>query len=246
MTAEGFALYSVLVRRLLDAALEVTVCGPACSDLRTALTDLGLCAWPRRITWIECDLVRAHRVRALVPGAIFGGLLGRGNIVGFLDGLGQELGHLGMRKEQAEVLEAVAVELTQNSLAHARGVWATVVALIEYRRRPPRIQIGLADAGPGVPNHLLQQFEHQRLTPFTDFTVLETVVTQALTGRSDARGGGFSRLAKRIVKDFGGVVLVRSGAGLVQIGGRIDGRPTGVRLGNGYGTQVRVTVPVTE
>jgi hypothetical protein len=245
MTAEGFALFSVLVRRLLDAARDVTVCRPACSDLRQALYDLGLYALPQRVTWVECAPVRARRVRALVPAAVFGGSLGRGNIGEFLDNLSRELAHVGAPRQQTELLEAAAVELTQNTRAHAGGAWATAVALIEHSRRPPRIQIGLADAGPGVANHLLQRIEHHGLAPFTDFTVLEAVMTMALTGRADGGGGGFSRLARRIINDFGGSVWIRSGAGLVQVGEGPHGRATGVRLGSGFGTQVRITIPMS-
>jgi hypothetical protein len=243
MSAEGFALFSVTVATLLEAGCEVIVCGPACSDLRQALADLAVGSWSRTVSWVECDVVSMRRVRALVPAAIFGGQLGQGNIGDFLDGLSRELNRLRTPTVQAELLEAVAVELTQNSRAHATGARVTVVALMEIRRRPRRIQIGLADAGPGIANHLLQRLEHEPLAPFTDFTVVETVLVHALTGRAGGHGGGFSRLAEKITKHHGGSVWVRSGEGLVRIGESRDGRSTGVRLGAGFGTQVRVTVP---
>jgi signal transduction histidine kinase len=244
MSAEGFAQFAVMVGTLLDGGCQVTILSPAWSDLQQALAELGLCSWPPTVSWVECDVVPTSRIQALVPAAIFGGPLGRGNIGEFLDGLSRELRRLNASKQPAELLEAAAIELTQNSHAYATGARVVVVALMEHRRRPRRIQIGLADAGPGISNHLLQRLEHERLAPFTDFTVVETVLAHALTGRVGGHGGGFSRLAERITKQHEGSVWVRSGEGLVRFGEGGGGRMSGVRLGAGFGTQVRVTLPI--
>jgi hypothetical protein len=89
------------------------------------------------------------------------------------------------------------------------------------------------------------QERHQTLGPFTDMTVIDAVFREGLSGRSPASrgGGGLSKLARTVVEDWQGEVWVRSGFGLVRLAGFEKGKSRGRRLGAGYGTQVRISLP---
>lgn len=241
-SADGLALFGVLGLHLSALGLRPIVCGPAMSDLALLLEATGLrgASWWER--WIETDTVPASRLRPLGRAGIFGGDLGRGSLDGFIAGLTEALHGIQIDAARADIIEAIAMDMIQNARAHTAGASGCVIAVVEHRRRPARVQIGTADSGLGIPAHLLRQTAYDDLVPFTDFTVVQAVLSHALTGRSGGDGGGFSRLAARIVENFGGEVCVRSGAGLLYL--RPGAPARGARLSVGWGTQVLVTIPV--
>lgn len=241
-TADGFALFGVAGLWLSAHGLRPIVCGPALRDLAlllevTGLRDAG--CWGR---WIENAPIGANRLRPLGRAGTFGGALGRGNLREFLSDLAAALRAIGTERERAHLIEAVAMDMMQNARAHAGNALGCVVALVEHRRRPARVQIGMADSGPGIPTHVLRQPAYSDLAPFSDLTVVGAVLNHALSGRAGGAGGGFARLATRIVQDFGGEVCVRSGAALVSLGPAAGA--CGVRLNTGWGTQVLVSMPI--
>jgi len=240
--ADGFAMFAVLGHHLQRSGREVIVCGPTLSDLTGFMIGSRMREAECWAHWIDVPQSRAIRIQPLGRAAIFGGSLGRGNLETFFSDLFDGLAGFGADNSVIELVEGVAVDLVQNALAHASDSVGCIAALIEHRRRPPRVQLGLADAGPGMPAHLLRLPMHDGLSPFTDYTVVEAILNHALSGRSGGSGGGFTRLARRITRELGGEVCVRSGAGLVQLRGME--RDRGGRLTTGWGTQVLLRVPV--
>ncbi len=244
-SAEGLAFFLVLIRRLRELRREIIVCAPTCSDVREAVASLEQEEDISGVQWVFDRPVRSRRIRTLGPPAVFGPGLGRANVSAFLSRFRDQLKELCTTKTPGELAEAVAMELVQNIGAHAGPTWACTMTLLEERRRPPRIQIGMADNGAGIALHVLQQPRHQSLAPFTDRAVVEAVLREALSGRDEPQGGGgFSRLARELTHKHGGDVWVRSGTALIHLPPGGSAHPRGASLSAGYGTQVRVTLPL--
>lgn len=245
VSAEGIAFFSVLVRYLLEIEVKVLVCSASCADIAEVLWETGLRSALSEVNWVPQPSVPSNRIRAIGHAAVLRGAEGRARASKFVNGLGNSLREFEFEGNAVGLAEAVAMELLQNVLEHSGDVWATAVSLVQHRRRPPWIQIGVADLGAGVAEHVLAQVRHQDLGQFSDLAVIQAVFSAALSGRaSGSGGGGLSMLVKDIVERHGGEAWVRSGSGLVgfSTGGKRWVRPT--HLTAGFGTQIRISFPV--
>ena len=185
----------------------------------------------------------SHRIIALCRAAVLRGSDRRKHGAQFVLDLEASLQRLGVDANAAALINAVALELLQNVLEHSGDVCATAVALLQHRRRPPVIQIGVGDLGVGIAENVLNEARYHDLGSFTDLTVVEAVFAAALSGRAaGGGGGGLSRLVKDIVNRYSGEAWIRSGAGLIGFTKKGQ-KGTGTHLNVGYGTQVRISVP---
>jgi hypothetical protein len=244
-SADGLAFFAVVMRVLREAGFHVVLCEPSDGDIALALDQSGLRSACKGLTWIPSSGSTTRRITAVTSAALFGGALGGGNVQEFSWKLDDALDQIGLSQRRAGLLSAVTTDLVQNVLAHAGGVNASVVALLHTRRRPPVVEIGVADAGLGIAASLLSQERHAWLMPMTDAAVAEVVFGRALSGRSaEAGGGGLSRLVRRLRDQCDATVLVRTGAALLDLSGPTSVKCTPQRLNCGWGTQVLVAVRV--
>lgn len=243
--ADGLAFFSVIIRALREANIGVILCEPSDGDIARALERSGLRSEYDDVAWVPCESSRPGRMEVMAPAGIFGGSLGRGNLKIFFSGLDDALDRTGMGEDRASLIGAAAIDLVQNVLAHAGAAHAAVVAAIYPRRRPPMIEIGIADGGIGMATHLLSEERYDWLIPYTDATIIRAVFSRALSGRSeDAGGGGFSLLVNRLRDEGDAYIRVRSGAGMVTLTGPGSRMATANRLVGGWGTQTLITVRV--
>jgi hypothetical protein len=244
-SADGLAFFAVLVRVLSSAGMQVVLCEPGDGDVARILDQSGLRAFYAGHVWIPCPCTPSRRTDVVAPAAVFGGSDGRGNAEQFVYQLDQALDEMRVDPRLACLLSGICVDLVQNVHSHAGGVQASAVSLQHSRRRPPVVEIGMADGGDGIAAHLLSQERHAWLTSFTDATVVEAVFGRALSGRGgEAGGGGLSRLIRRLRDDFDTTVVVRSGAGLLSFSGPSVQKCACHRLTCGWGTQTLISVRV--
>jgi hypothetical protein len=138
------------------------------------------------------------------------------------------------------------MELLQNAGTHATGAWVSVVAVVHSRRRPVVLEIGIADSGEGMPKSVLSGPRLRWLVPLCDASVLEAFVANGFTSRAADAGGGALRdvVLKFLAVVPGGVVLIRSGSALIRIDRALARSIRPTQLSYGFGTQVRLEIPL--
>lgn len=119
--------------------------------------------------------------------------------------------HIG-KAEAVATFEMVG-ELLENALEHSRCPSPTFAAAQVYAKSR-RLEVGVADAGIGVREHLTGNPKYAALR--TDATAIRWAFRPGVTGTACDRGDGLSNLVK-IAARYGGVLNMRSGQGIGEI-----------------------------
>lgn len=243
-TADGLAFFSALEATLRSLGVDVIVCGPADGDVAAALETSGIrgaCSGQ----WLVCPCNPPRRVEVVGRAALFPGSEGGSTVAEFALGLHRALAAMPVGPVSAGRLVAATVDLLQNVLSHSGATHACAIAQIYRRKRPPEIEIGIADNGQGIVTNVLGQVRHSRLHRYTDAGIASVVLTQGLSGRDEeAGGGGLTGLIKGLVDECGATVVVRSEAALVRFAPGC-GRAEPVHLSYGWGTQTLIRMRLT-
>jgi hypothetical protein len=108
----------------------------------------------------------------------------------------------------------------------------------------------MADDGVGVAMTLTDNRAHAWALHAHDATVAESVMQGALSRRTETAtgvnaAGGLGLLIERLRRECVGEVYLRSGLGLVHMaGGALLISPRKAYMNHGFGTQLRISVPV--
>lgn len=243
--ADGLAFFGVIVRELSARGVHVVVCEPADGDLAGALQNSGIRNAFSAIHWIPSDSGPARRVEVIAPAALFGctGSLQAPKVFAYQ--LHRALTAARVEPRRVERLVGAVVDLFQNILAHSDAEHACAVAVLHRRKRPPEIEVGIADGGRGIVTGVLMQERHHWLLPFTDAGVASAALTHGLSGRAEAEGGGaLTGLIRELLDDCGATVIVRSEAALLTLSPRRGGCVP-VHLSHGWGTQTLIRMRAT-
>jgi hypothetical protein len=152
--------------------------------------------------------------------------------------------------DHVNTLVALVIESVQNVRSHSAASAAAGSVVVLGRRRPPRLQVGIADNGIGIARALLSKGAKQSLAYFSDATVTDATLEAALSGRTEEgvaaeMGGGFSRLVREFVARTNGAVAIRSGSAFVTRGvPRMQTKRGKAHLTAGFGTQIRFELPL--
>lgn len=238
-TAEGVAMFAVLERRLIAAGVKVFVCAPSAASVAHVMDQTGVRAACVSTEWIACECTGRITIESLARAAIFGP--GTNDSVDtFSDDLASALHRPGLPRATTRAFMAVVHEVLHNVLSHSSADHAAAVALLFPSRHPAVAQVGVADDGIGISGHILAQPRHQWLGCFSDASVTETVLHEALSGRDSDTGGGMSFLVRRLLSDAESTVMVRSGSALLVLRNTAPGQYKKTALTFGGGTQFRI------
>ena len=243
--AEGAAYFRVLIEQLAALGIALIACAPSDAGLGAMFDGCGLMAEGPKVLWVPC--ARAGRTSCEALGGLVCFSRDRaGELPRFLDDLAGAVERLGCARPLRQAVMGAASELLGNVRSHAGATTAAAVATLLPRRRPRRLQLGVADDGVGIPASLLLQAAHQDLQIFSDGTVTQAVLGYHLSGRQAsstqlAGGGGLSRLFRRLLdQNAGSRVLLRSGSAFFEL---LDPDPRSWSMHHltaGSGTQVRL------
>jgi len=246
VSADGLAFAAVLLQALCALKTRV-ICCPAQDPHVSETLAHTFCAALRYkgVEWLPefADRADAKNPRVLLgPVYCFGGA--RGVSVGkAIDEAESALELAGWAR--VPELNDLIVEIAQNIGTHADASHAALCVLIDQRRRPPRLQVGVADDGVGIPTAMLSDPRYTWLQSYSPARANETVIVRQLSGRGADRGGGvLGELYGTLIAEAGATVTLRSGEGWVRIGGN-DRTPRRQSLTYGLGTQLLVELPLT-
>lgn len=243
-SADGLAFFLVIVRALRAIPVRVIVCAPDDGDIALALERGRIREACHGSEWLECKSGPARRLDVLATATVFGGSLGADPARAFMRNLNLAVSRIDVTPTRSRRLLAVTMELLQNVLTHAGAEHACAIALFRPRKRPPEIELGIADGGRGIPAGVLAQRRHASLWHLSDASVTGSALTQALSGRATEAGGGcLTDLVRALVSECEATITVRSGAGLVKVA------PGNTALGlerfaYGWGTQTLVRLRI--
>jgi hypothetical protein len=249
--AEGLSFLVVLAHALSARGVAIVMCEPELREVAVALDESGIRQHLPDVVWIPIQTAgEQRRARVLVPLIEFAGKRGTSAIAPFLSTLDAALSAQLVDVNRAALITATAMEVIQNVLAHADTEFAASIAVLHYRRRPPVITMGIADAGVGIGTSMLDHPRHAWMTAVADRGATSAVFGTALSRRdADQGGGGMVRIIRRLVEEAGATVLVRSGAACATI--RSDHTKKGgsalVSIAGhtvGWGTQTHVSIPI--
>lgn len=241
-TADGLALFAVAARELVSRGTSVVACGPGDGEIAGALHGTGLRDACEGVRWVACGAGAPRRLRVLGPASLFGTGADSGAHGRFVGQLYQALRMVQMEMDRVNRVVSTTVDLLQNVLAHSGAQHACAVALVHPRRRPPEVEVGIADGGRGIVSGVLSQERHSWLLSFTDGTVTSAALTHGLSGRAEDDGGGaLAGLIRGLIRECGATVVVRSGAALLRLNPP-DGRCAPCNLSCGWGTQTLIRV----
>lgn len=191
---------------------------------------------------------RKERVDVVLPIVRFSNdINGRIALAESLDTLQAALATRGLNDERLSRIMAVVNELTLNAIQHPLISDRVLVVLIDRRRRPPLLEIGLADDGPGIGATLVREARHAWVDLVSDRGATSATFGGNLSSRPlDEGGGGMTRAVQDLVRETQATVTVRSGGGRMILSpgktGALRSRSTGFT--HGWGTQIRVDVPL--
>jgi hypothetical protein len=147
------------------------------------------------------------------------------------------------------IVMSLAHDMLANVVEHAAASRMSAVAVLLARRRPPLIQIGVADDGRGIPSAMLDRGDYRGFGLLHDASVVHAVLARGLTRRVGGAGedgddgrGGLSAMIAALMPLLA-AVRVRSGAALVSATARSGWRRSA--LDHGHGSQMVVEVPLT-
>lgn len=245
VSADGLAFAAVLLQALRDRGIHVRCCPPHDPVVGAALAQSSCgalrgegIAWHAEPTG---TVSRTDPRHVLGPLHLFAGARGF-SLSTALDQIEGALNRAGWRS--VPMLPELLMEIAQNIRSHANARHAALCVVVERRRRPPRLQVGVADDGIGIPNSILNDPRHGWLDSFSPARATETVVMRQLSGRGADQGGGvLGDLYETLLAESGATVTLRSGAGWVRISGA-DRESRHESLTYGLGTQVLVELPL--
>lgn len=240
-SADGLAMLPVLVSALRERNVATVICAPASGGVGRLSEDMHLRALCGDCEWIADAASGNLGARPLAAAAAFASIGDRSDLERFIGQIEAVLPTLGGRYDEIEMVFALLNEALQNVRSHARAKRAAVTALLQTHRRPPRLEFGLADNGPGVSANVLAQERYAWLAAFTDASVTETVLDRQFTGRDDgAGGGGFGTLLKETLEQTSATVVLRTGAAHLNFSSAEPTRYRRTSLTYGFGTQLKI------
>lgn len=126
--------------------------------------------------------------------------------------------HVAAVKRLAQPFLLAVSELCGNAVEHGQGRTGCYVAAQRYRTGPS-LQLAIADLGIGIPEHLRQRYPDLK----DDGAAIMRATQEGVSGTGDQhRGYGFSQVIEEAAAadvPFG-VLIIRSGRGLVQVSQR--------------------------
>jgi len=225
-------------------------CQPGTQDLRSVVDQVVASTPTLSLEWLPSAAAESPaRISSAAEACVFGGG-SNAPIDSFCDSLSATLQQIGVAKRVRKAVMGITLEAFQNVLSHSEAAHAAATALVLRKRRPPAIQIGLADDGRTIATSVVGQSRHAWLGQFHDSNITELVLHSALTRRSShersAHGntetGGFGLIIKRLLLETRSSVLVRSGAALIKFDSSTPGEYERFSLDYGVGTQVRIEI----
>jgi hypothetical protein len=245
VSADGLAFAAVLCQALRARSIRV-LCIPPDETAVAAALGHSSCDALRvpGVEWRPREAIQLTSTAPYIPLGpvhLFAGTLGF-SIVAALDEVdgALERGGWPMVPELGELL----MEMAQNVRTHASASHAALSVVVHRRRRPPRLQVGMADDGIGIPNAVLDDPRHRWLESYSPSRATETVVTRQLSGRGAGRGGGvLGELYHTLLTQAGATITLRSREGWVQLTGT-SRTPRHESLSYGTGTQILVELPL--
>lgn len=246
ISADGLSFVAVLCQALLqrgiaihclpaeDPAVAAALAHPACAVLR----EPGIGWHPGQ----SAPLTASAPCIPIGKVQLFAGRHGS-NLTSALDEIAESL-ERGLWPAVPE-LDALLMETAQNVFTHARAENAALSVVVQRRRRPSRLQVGVADDGVGIPIAVLDEPRHGWLASCSPSRATEAVLTRRLTGRGVEKGGGvLGELYASLVAQAGATITLRSREGWVQVFGVDDVRHQSLTFG--VGTQLLVELPLVD
>jgi hypothetical protein len=244
-SAEGLALFGVVVRRLSEAAVRIIVIEPDFTDTQAAIAESRIVDGCGELDWVPSVASKRSSLRCCTRAAAFSGTANE-SVDDFYDGLSETLRAHDVPRPAVLGIMGTAMELLHNVLSHAGASHAAAAAFVLPRRRPPVLQLGIADDGIGIPSTVLRHPRHEWLNWFSDAGVMRAVIREQLSGREDTDhsletgGGGMARMIRRLLEETTSEVTLRSGSALIRLSSNDPDQYEIHRLTYGAGTQVRV------
>ena len=247
-SAEGLAFFAVLHGHLTTAGIQLIVCAPASKTVSLLLEQSGVHAYCGGGTWVPSTPARGVSCECVASAALFGPEANE-SVDKFCDDLSDTIKRLAVGRGPARAVTGTTYELLHNVLSHANAGHAAAAAILFSRKRPPVLQVGVADDGIGIAGAVLSHPRHEWLQSFHDASVTETVLNQTLSGRTttldSGTGGGVARIIKRLLRETTATVMFRSGAAMVTLRSTAPDRFEKTALTYGSGTQVRLELRLT-
>lgn len=244
-SAEGLALFGVVVRRLSEQAVRIIIVEPDFTDTQAAVAESRVIEECGGLDWVPSAASKRSILRCCTRAAAFSGAANE-SVDDFLDGLSDALQAHAVPPPGIRALMGTAMELLHNVLSHAGASHAAAAAFVLPRRRPPVLQLGIADDGIGIPSAVLRHPRHEWLNWFSDAGITRAVIRDQLSGRGDTEhgpeigGGGMARVIRRLLEETTSEVTLRSGSALIRLTSDDPDHYDVHRLTYGAGTQVRV------
>ncbi len=245
-SADGVALFQVVVRVLVGAGATVFILPPATCDMREIVDSPEMRASCEGAIWVDGACDDADRVLALGSVGSFSSSE-RGTSGAFCAGYELAMSRVAMPGDLRKLLNGIVWDVIQNVVCHAEASYAAILGLHFHRKRPGLLEIGVADDGRGMADALLDQPDHRWMDQFLDVSLLENLFRRNLSSRSgmsdsaSPASGGLGALLGILFSKAPVTVLVRSNRVLIQLAsdGSIRRSHT---LSCGVGTQLRIAI----
>jgi hypothetical protein len=239
--ADGLAFFPILSRLLIAAGAKVIACMPNNSNLASIVEKSDCVALAGEgISWIPG-----------VPG-VPGSYEPVAPVILLPNGKGQGLGALINCVEQRmrdigcsnviDLTSSLLVELIQNVQAHSDCTYAGIGTVLLKRRRPPVLQVGIADDGVGIAVNLLSQPRHAWLGQFCDATIAETTLAHEMSGREVGNGGSLGALMRKFLGETCSQVILRTGTAHLSMSSEAPDAYRTRSLTYGVGTQLLIEI----
>jgi hypothetical protein len=240
--ADGLAFFPVLTGLLVAANTDVICCMPDSSSLASIVGDAQC---PRlageKVRWISGAIPSSSSLKSLGPVLLLAN--GRGDGTGeLLARVEHHMAAIGCEPE-AELTSSLIVELIQNIQTHSGCANAAIVAVVLTRKRPPRIQVGIADDGMGLPANMITQPRHAWLGQFSDSSITEITLGQEMSGRSEGlHGGSLGGLMRTFLSRTRCTVILRTGTAHMTMSSEASTFFRKQNLSYGIGTQLLLEI----
>jgi hypothetical protein len=265
-SAEGFAFFAVLAKKLASQNIHVIVCEPESVAIARFLDESGIKRLCDGVQWVPSLSSGRLTLQSIARAALFSPT-DTGMLPDFLDDLSSFVKEADLGHSAALLVMAAAQDTIQNVLSHSSATAGATAATLLPQKRPMRLQLGIADDGVGIASSILSQQTHSWLAGFTDSSVTETVLHRKLTGRSrhakhfgesvtpdpmlseaaetpGVSGGGMARLIRRLLDHDGVTIMIRSGTALLTMRSGLPDDYQRRDLTFGAGTQLLLEINI--
>jgi len=245
VSADGLAYAAVLHHTLPERGVSVICAPPADASVRVLLApSLAGPLYGEGVTWLPVSGSASRSgdpMTLLCPLVAFLGSHGRlraGELLGALESALEAHGWPAI-----DLISDLVMELAQNVLAHANARIAAICAVLHRRRRPPVLQIGLADGGIGIAASMMEHPRHAWLGLTSEASAVESVYVARMSRRGLEEGGGvLSCILEDLLARYNSRVTVRSGGGHLAVSSAAPHRIVRTSASIGYGTQYLIEI----